>query len=111
DIDSKAFIRKVLSDGTLKFLALAGALMAYRLPAFVALNEPESSLHPALMKPLARLVGQAADRSQVWLVTHSEALAAEIAATTVGSVRTVTKTDGATTIKGLTRLGTFREDD
>nr|QQZ48717.1 hypothetical protein JKL49_14790 [Phenylobacterium glaciei] len=25
--------------------------MAHRLPAFVALNEPESSLHPALMTP------------------------------------------------------------
>ena len=36
---------------------------------------------------------------------------AEIAATTVGTVRTVTKQAGATTIEGLTRLGTFREDD
>jgi predicted ATPase len=26
-----------LSDGTLRYLALAGALLAYRLPAFVAL--------------------------------------------------------------------------
>src|SRR5690606_7996388 len=35
-----------LSDGTLQFLALAGALLAYRLPPFIALNEPETSLHP-----------------------------------------------------------------
>lgn len=111
DFPRRVFEAAELSDGTLKFLALAGALMAYRLPAFVALNEPESSLHPGLMKPLARLVGQASERSQVWLVTHSEPLAAEIAATTVGTVRTVTKQAGATTIEGLTRLGTFREDD
>ncbi len=111
DFPRRVFEAAELSDGTLKFLALAGALMAYRLPAFVALNEPESSLHPALMTPLARLVGQASERSQVWLVTHSETLAAEIAATTVGTVRTVSKTEGATTIEGLTRLGAFREDD
>ena len=111
DFPRRVFEAAELSDGTLKFLALAGALMAYRLPAFVALNEPESSLHPDLMTPLARLVGQASARSQIWLVTHSEALAAQIAATTAGTVRTVTKVDGATTIEGLTRLGTFREDD
>ncbi|WP_421931674.1 AAA family ATPase [Phenylobacterium sp.] len=111
DFPHRVFEAAELSDGTLKFLALAGALMAYRLPTFVALNEPESSLHPALMKPLARLVGQASERSQVWLVTHSEALASEIAKATVGTVRTVTKTEGATAIVGLTRLGTFREDD
>ncbi len=111
DFPKRVFEASELSDGTLKFLALAGALMAYRLPAFVALNEPESSLHPALMTPLARLVGQASERSQVWLVTHSEPLAAQIAASTVGTVRTVTKTQGATTIEGLSRLGHFLDDD
>lgn len=111
DFPRRVFEAAELSDGTLKFLALAGALMAYRLPAFVALNEPESSLHPALMTPLARLVAKASERSQVWLVTHSEALAAEIAATTVGTVRTVTKHEGATTIEGLSRLGHFLDKD
>ena len=32
--------RMELSDGTLRYLALAGALLSLRLPAFVALNEP-----------------------------------------------------------------------
>ena len=94
----------------MKFLALAGALMAYRLPPFIALNEPESSLHPDLMEPLGRLVAKAAERTQVWLVTHSERLASAIAATGAGSVRTVIKRDGATTIDGLTRLGSFRDE-
>ena len=111
DFPQRVFDAAELSDGTLKFLALAGALMAYRLPPFIALNEPESSLHPALMTPLAKLVAQASERSQVWLVTHSDTLAQQIAAATVGSVRTVTKDEGATTIEGLTLLGTFREDD
>ena len=60
-------------------LALAGALLAYRLPAFIALNEPEASLHPDLLEPLARLIVRASERTQVWLVTHSERLAAAIA--------------------------------
>jgi predicted ATPase len=110
DFPRRVFDATELSDGTLKFLALAGALMAYRLPPFIALNEPESSLHPDLMEPLGRLVAKAAERTQVWLVTHSERLAAAIAATGAGSVRTVVKRDGATTIDGLTLLGSFRDE-
>src|SRR5690606_8762199 len=49
DLPQRVFEASELSDGTLKFLALAGALLAYRLPPFIALNEPESSLHPDLM--------------------------------------------------------------
>jgi predicted ATPase len=100
-----------LSDGTLKFLALAGALLAYRLPPFIALNEPESSLHPDLMEPLAGLIAQASKRSQIWLVTHSERLAQAIGARGGGAVRTVLKKDGATVIDGLTMFGAFRDDD
>lgn len=110
DFPKRVFDATELSDGTLKFLALAGALMAYRLPPFIALNEPESSLHPDLMEPLGRLVAKAAERTQVWLVTHSERLASAIAATGAGSVRTVVKRDGATTIEGLTLLGSFRDE-
>ncbi len=100
-----------LSDGTLRFLGLAGALMAYRLPPFIALNEPESSLHPDLMEPLAEMVVRAAERTQVWLVTHSDRLAKAIEETGAGAVRTVVKHKGATTIEGLTLMGTFREED
>ena len=100
-----------LSDGTLRFLGLAGALMAYRLPPFIALNEPESSLHPDLMEPLAEMVRKAAERTQVWLVTHSERLAEAIRNSSDGEVRTVLKKNGATAIEGLTLLGTFRDDE
>ena len=107
----RVFEASELSDGTLRFLGLAGALMAYRLPPFIALNEPESSLHPDLMEPLGRMVAQAAERTQVWLVTHSERLAQAIDKTGAGAIRTVRKKDGATTIDGLTMLGTFRDED
>jgi predicted ATPase len=111
EFPTREFEPAELSDGTLRFLGLAGALMAYRLPPFIALNEPESSLHPDLMEPLAAMVRQAAERTQVWLVTHSERLAQAIEATGDGAVRTVVKQKGATTIEGLTLMGTFRDED
>lgn len=111
DFPHRQFEPSELSDGTLRFLGLAGALMAYRLPPFVALNEPESSLHPDLMEPLAEMIVKAAERTQLWLVTHSERLAKAIEDTGEGAVRTVVKRNGATTIEGLTLLGTFRDDE
>jgi predicted ATPase len=48
------------------------------LPALVVLNEPEMSLHPDLLRPLARLIHRASQRTQVWVITHSDALAGYI---------------------------------
>lgn len=111
DFPGRVFDADELSDGTLRFLALAGALMSYRLPPFVALNEPESSLHADLMEPLGEMIVEAAARTQVWLVTHSERLADVIARSGAGAVRTVVKRDGATTVEGLTLMGAFRDDE
>lgn len=63
-----------LSDGTLRYLLLVAALMSPRPPALMVLNEPETSLHPDLLEPLARLIAQAAERSQVVVVSHAAAL-------------------------------------
>jgi predicted ATPase len=63
-----------LSEGTLKFLLLAAALLSPRPPGLMVLNEPENSLHVDLIPALARVIGEAAARSQIILVTHSEAL-------------------------------------
>lgn len=111
DFPQRVFDAAELSDGTLRFLSLAGALLAYRLPPFVALNEPEASLHPDLMEPLARLIAAAAERTQLWLVTHSERLAQAVVATGAGKVRTVLKRDGATQIEGLRAWGAFADED
>jgi predicted ATPase len=72
------FAAKELSDGTLRYLCLIGALLSYRSPPFIALNEPEASLHPDLVEPLADLICRATRHSQVWVVTHSERLAAAL---------------------------------
>lgn len=111
DHPKRVFEAGELSDGTLRYLALAGALLAYRLPAFVALNEPEASLHPDLLEPLARLIIRAAERTQIWLVTHSERLAAALAEEGNLKPFTVIKRDGETWIDGLSVTGNFRGED
>lgn len=60
-----------LSDGTLRYLLLVAALMSPRPPALMVLNEPETSLHPDLLGPLARLIALASERSQVVVVSHA----------------------------------------
>ena len=111
DYPKRVFEASELSDGTLRYLALAGALLAYRLPPFVALNEPETSLHPDLMEPLARMIVRASRRTQVWLVTHSERLATAVAEEGGVRPRVVTKREGATWIEGLRLGGDFSQDD
>ncbi|MBV8408491.1 MAG: AAA family ATPase [Alphaproteobacteria bacterium] len=106
----RVFQASELSDGTLRYLALMGALLSLRLPSFVALNEPESSLHPELLEPLARLIVKAAERTQIWLVTHSERLAAALAEHGGIKPRTVIKKDGETWIEGLKQIGAFEEE-
>jgi predicted ATPase len=63
-----------LSDGTLRFLLWAAALLSPRPPSLMVLNEPETSLHPDLVRPLATLIRSAAKVTQVFVVTHSRAL-------------------------------------
>ena len=63
-----------LSDGTLRYLLLVVALLTPRPPPLLVLNEPETSLHPDLLAPLARLIAAASKRSQVIVVSHAATL-------------------------------------
>jgi predicted ATPase len=63
-----------LSDGTLRFLLWAAALLSPRPPSLMVLNEPETSLHPDLVAPLAAMIRSAAAGTQVVVVTHSRAM-------------------------------------
>ncbi|MET3924434.1 AAA family ATPase [Devosia sp. 2618] len=110
DMPKREFAANELSDGTLQFLALMGALLAYRLPPLIALNEPESSLHPELLPALARIIGKAAQRTQVWVVTHSSILAEALAQETGVLPRRVIRKDGGTWLEGLSQLGIFDDD-
>jgi predicted ATPase len=95
----RVFSAHELSDGTLRYLCLIGALCSYRLPPLIALNEPEASLHGDLMPALAGLIARASQRTRIWVVTHSMALATELARRTGVMPGTVTKRGGATQIE------------
>jgi predicted ATPase len=93
-----------LSDGTLRYLLLVAALLSPRPPALFVLNEPESSLHPELLEPLANLIHTAAERTQVIVVTHAEALVGHLEAvgdsTSPLQVLELVKEDGETRVIG-----------
>jgi predicted ATPase len=67
-----------LSDGQVRFLCLCAALLSPRPPSLLALNEPETSLHPDLIEALARLIVRVSRHTQLWITTHSLALADRI---------------------------------
>jgi predicted ATPase len=73
-----------LSDGTLRFLLWAAALLSPDPPSLMILNEPETSLHPDLVRPLASLIAAAAAQTQVVVVTHSAALLSLLDAVPLG---------------------------
>jgi predicted ATPase len=87
-----------LSDGTLRYLCLLAALLSPRPPNFLALNEPETSLHPDLLDPLAHLVARAAKTSQICLTTHAQPLAAAIARLTGTPPIRLEKVNGETRV-------------
>lgn len=100
-----------LSDGTLKYICLLAVFMGYRLPPYIALNEPETSLHPSLLAPLARLIAKASRRADIWIVTHSEQLMDALRSESSVPLRRVIKPKGATTIEGLTIGGEYRDEE
>ena len=67
-----------LSDGTLRYLLWIAALLSPRPPSLLVLNEPETSLHPDLLPALGRLIGRAAQRSQIFVVSHARRLIASL---------------------------------
>jgi predicted ATPase len=93
-----------LSDGTLRYLLLAAALFSPRLPPLLVLNEPENSLHPDLLAPLARLISTVAERTQVWVVAHAEALIDALADMSGCRLLRLEREQGATLLPGQTVL-------
>ncbi|MBU6401760.1 MAG: AAA family ATPase [Verrucomicrobia bacterium] len=69
-----------LSDGTLRFTALATLLLLpmEMLPGMIVIDEPELGLHPYAIKLLASLLAEASARTQVLVATQSAALVDEV---------------------------------
>jgi predicted ATPase len=76
-----------LSDGTLRFLMLLAVLLNQWRGNLVAIDEPETGLHPSMFPIIAELAADAARSSQIVFTTHSPefltALGEQNATTTV----------------------------
>jgi len=94
-----------LSDGTLRYLCLLAALMSPRPPKLLALNEPETSLHPDLLDGLARMIVRACNYSQMWVTTHSTRLAELIEQYSVEPAIRLELINGETKVVGQKVLG------
>ena len=60
-----------LSDGTLRFLMLLAVLANPEPGMLVAIDEPETGLHPRMFPIIAEFAASASERSTVVLTTHS----------------------------------------
>ena len=60
-----------LSDGTIRFLHLLAILANPEPPSLIAIDEPETGLHPVMQHIIAEFAVDAASRTQVVLTTHS----------------------------------------
>lgn len=95
-----------LSDGTLRYLLLAAALLTPRPPALMVLNEPENSLHPDLLPALGRLIVHASQHSQVWVISHASRLIAALLDHPEAHHIELEKDTGQTVLKGQELLTT-----
>ncbi|MBD3377876.1 AAA family ATPase [candidate division KSB1 bacterium] len=60
-----------LSDGTLRFICLATALLQPIKPSTIIIDEPELGLHPYALQVLAALMHEASERTQLVVSTQS----------------------------------------
>jgi predicted ATPase len=91
-----------LSDGTLRYLLWAAALLTPRPPELMVLNEPETSLHPDLLPPLARLILAAAKNTQIIVVSHASHLIEVLTAAPICTRLNLVKDFGETKLEGST---------
>jgi len=63
-----------LSDGTIRFLFLITVLANPNPPTLIAIDEPETGLHPSMLPIIAELAADAAIKSQIIITTHSAEL-------------------------------------
>jgi predicted ATPase len=87
-----------LSDGTLRFICLATALLQPNPPPTIVIDEPELGLHPHALEVLAGLLQKASQRVQVIVSTQSAPLLSQFEPE---DVITVSRKNGASTFGRL----------
>ena len=70
-----------LSDGTIRFMAILATLISPSPAPLVCIEEPELGLHPDAVSLIAELLNAAADKTQLIVTTHSDALVSALTST------------------------------
>jgi predicted ATPase len=99
-----------LSDGTIRFIALATLFLQPELPETIIIDEPELGLHPTAIAKLAGMIKSAASKTcQIILATQSTDLISHFQPE---DVLTVDKVNGESVFKRLnsTSLAIWLED-
>ena len=89
-----------LSDGTLRYMALAAILLDPNPPPLVVIEEPELGLHPDVVLSIGEMLIQASERTQLVVTTHSRVLINALE-DHASSVVICEKRDGQTQMKRL----------
>lgn len=77
-LDGRWMTARVLSEGTLRVLALCAMAVSPYTSGMLAFEEPENGVHPRRIEIVARLLASAATRRQVVVTTHSPLVVGEI---------------------------------
>ena len=89
-----------LSDGSIRFICLATALLQPNPPSTIIIDEPELGLHPEAVRMLGELMRDAAKRSQLIVATQSPLLLDQFA---VEDIVVVRREDGQSVFSRLQR--------
>lgn len=97
---TEPFGAAALSDGTLRFIALATALLQPVSPSTMIIDEPELGLHPQAIAYLGGLIRSAATKTQIIVCTQSPLLVDQFQAE---DIVIVSREQGESKFRRLTR--------
>ncbi|TLU54390.1 MAG: recombinase RecF [Chlorobium sp.] len=89
-----------LSDGSIRFICLATALLQPYPPSAIVIDEPELGLHPEAIRILGELIQDAAKRTQIIVATQSPLLLDQFS---IDDIVVVNRKDGQSTFERLNR--------
>ena len=89
-----------LSDGTLRLFGIFLSLYQLPRPDFLALEEPELTIHPGLVNLLAEAFQEVSGRTQLLITTHSPYLLDHF---DPSQIKVVTMQDGETKVSSIRR--------
>ena len=111
--NSHTFSARVLSDGTLRFAAIAAAFFQSEMPDVLMIEEIEDGIHPTRLRLLLDLLKSQSIRTgtQVIVTTHSPLVLAWLSGEDYKSTFLFKKDDetGASTITPLSSIPRFAE--